>query len=131
MNTFLINWNPNAWYWAKIEEEIALVEKKTGDIRPWRFANKKVQPGDRIYLIRLGKEPKGIFGSGYARSTRYYDDEGTACIDVEFDTLFNSDLQKPLSLSELQTGLATFDWRRFLGTFGNNPKSTHEKKTCI
>ena len=28
-------------------------------------------------------------------------------------------------------GLATFDWRRFLGTFGNKPKSTHEKKTCI
>ena len=28
-------------------------------------------------------------------------------------------------------GLATFDWRRFLGTFGNKSKSTHEKKTCI
>ena len=28
-------------------------------------------------------------------------------------------------------GLATFDWRRILGTFGNKPKSTHEEKTSI
>jgi hypothetical protein len=29
------------------------------------------------------------------------------------------------------TGLATFDWRRILGTFGDKPKSTHEEKTFI
>lgn len=28
-------------------------------------------------------------------------------------------------------GLATFDWRGFLGTLGNKPPSTHEEKTCI
>lgn len=27
-------------------------------------------------------------------------------------------------------GLATFDWRQILGTFGNNSKSTHEEKTA-
>lgn len=29
------------------------------------------------------------------------------------------------------SGLATFDWRQILGTFGKKSKSIHEQKTCI
>ena len=34
-------------------------------------------------------------------------------------------------MQSMNLGLATFDWRRFLGTFGGKPESTHEKKACI
>ena len=34
-------------------------------------------------------------------------------------------------LIQVESELATFDWRQFLDTFGNKPKSTHEEKTCV
>ncbi len=45
--------------------------------------------------------------------------------DTEFSVLYTPKLDEELS------GLATFDWRRFLDTFGDKSEGTHEKKTCI
>jgi len=33
-------------------------------------------------------------------------------------------------LGHLDSGLVTFDWRQFLGTLGDKPKGTHEKKAA-
>ncbi len=47
-----------------------------------------------------------------------------------FSTTQNLTIEKFWVLQQVD-GLATFDWRRFLGTFGGKSESTHEKKTCI
>ena len=42
-----------------------------------------------------------------------------------------ADIRQVHPQSQGRYGLATFDWRRFLGTFGDKPEGTHEEKACI
>ena len=55
-----------------------------------------VKKGDRVFLIRLSEEPRGIMGSGFAKSSYYVAAhwDGTKgktshYIDIEFDILIN------------------------------------------
>ena len=57
----------------------------------------EIQKGDRVFSMRLGKEPRGIIGSGYAKSSSYVvspcdgtELKTTNYIDIEFDILINS-----------------------------------------
>ena len=57
---------------------------------------RRIKPGDRLFLIRLGKEPRGIFASGYAAEYPFVHDhwdeqEGHKAwyVDVYWDTLLN------------------------------------------
>ena len=71
MKTWLITWNPLRWSWD--DKYSGYLEMKnqinqTGlSYRTWSCGcNKSIQKGDRIFLIRLGVEPRGIIASGYA-----------------------------------------------------------------
>lgn len=65
MATYLLAWNPKRWNWDdhdEISDEIK--DGKEASIR-WSCGNsKKLSKGDRVFFIRLGLEPKGIFASG-------------------------------------------------------------------
>lgn len=97
MNTFLFTWNPNKWDWVDLTESIERLETVGYVERRWSCGNSKsIKKGDRVFLIRLGKEPKGIMGSGYAKSSYYVaphwdGTEGKVAnyIDIEFDILIN------------------------------------------
>ena len=66
MNTYLIVWNPKRWTWDYIEESIEQFEKFGRCSERWSCGNaKSIKPGDRIFLIKVGTEPKGIIGSGF------------------------------------------------------------------
>ncbi|MCR4894865.1 MAG: hypothetical protein K5911_09050 [Eubacteriales bacterium] len=64
-------------------------------------ANKSIVPGDRIFLIRLGEEPKGMIASGYAVSpvfegTHWDPDKRVAGIEarrvyIRFDKILDVD----------------------------------------
>jgi len=56
MATYLLAWNPKNWPWAKIA--------KDGD--SWRTSNRKIQVEDHIFLVKVGKPPRGIFAQGKA-----------------------------------------------------------------
>ena len=57
MATFLLTWNPNIW-----DEEI------TSPIE-WSCGNtKRIHSGDRLFLMRQAREPRGICASGWAVS---------------------------------------------------------------
>lgn len=99
MNTLLLAWNPKKWSWSDLSDDIARL--KSGGIYPaqWSCGNSKsVRKGDRFFLIRLGKHPRGIMGSGYTTSSSRLSDhwdgtpgKTTNFIDIEFDILVDPD----------------------------------------
>jgi 5-methylcytosine-specific restriction enzyme A len=104
--TYLLTWNPDRWRWTEeeVQEDIANLEvlgpeefQRVWDSR-WSIGTnyRRIQPGDRLFLTRLGQEPRGIFASGYAASYPYQDDhwdeeEGHIAwyVDVYWDTLLS------------------------------------------
>ena len=121
MRTFLLVWNPEQWHWWSNLGDSA---KKRG--RYWYTdwstgRNKSIQRGDRVFLSRVGREPRGIVASGYATSAVYPDrhwqdhkrKEGAKglYIDVKFDTLLNPSSQAILDHSYLDKGvLRNMNW---------------------
>lgn len=97
INTYLFTWNPNKWDWTDLQESIERLETVGYVERRWSCGNSKsIKKGDRVFLIRLGEEPKGIMGSGYAKSSYYVAShwDGTKgktanYIDIEFEILIN------------------------------------------
>ncbi len=97
INTFLFVWNPQRWDWTDLQETIEHLETVGYVVKRWSCGNSKnIKKGDRVFLIRLGEEPKGIIGSGYAKSSYYTaphwdgtEGKTTNYIDIEFDILIN------------------------------------------
>jgi 5-methylcytosine-specific restriction protein A len=96
-NSFLFTWNPNKWEWTDLNESIDHLENVGYVERRWSCGNSKsIKKGDRVFLIRLSEEPRGIMGSGFAKSSYYVAPhwDGTKgktsnYIDIEFDILIN------------------------------------------
>jgi MoxR-like ATPase len=75
---YLLTWNPKHWSWDELADVAHAVQAGlplgtgTGNNR-WSVTTKKVRPGDRLFVIRVGKNPKGIFASALATSEVYSD----------------------------------------------------------
>jgi 5-methylcytosine-specific restriction enzyme A len=112
MKSFLLNWNPKTWDWATLDDEIQEVTLYGSLIRPWRCLSKQVQVGDRMFLVRLGIEPKGVFGSGYAASQSYLDEDGINCVDIQIDFLINpiANPERLLTLNSLKENMPDQHW---------------------
>jgi 5-methylcytosine-specific restriction protein A len=66
MTTFLLAWNPKRLDWEDIEEMSRAVQSGQLVTIRWSCGNsKRIQRNDRVFFMRLGEEPKGIFASGY------------------------------------------------------------------
>jgi 5-methylcytosine-specific restriction protein A len=97
ISTFLFTWNPQKWNWTDLQESIDHLNNVGSVVRRWSCGNSKsIKKGDRVFLVRLGEEPRGIMGSGYAKSSYYVAPhwDGTHgktanYIDIEFDILIN------------------------------------------
>jgi 5-methylcytosine-specific restriction enzyme A len=114
MTAYLLTWNPKRWHWW---DDLGDSFEKSGKyyLGNWSCASKRVQVNDRVFLIRLGKEPRGIVASGWADSTPYYDthwDDDLAAlgksalyVDVRFDVLLNPSIEKIFSRKDLDRGI--------------------------
>lgn len=112
MSTFLLTWNPNRWHW----EDLAEVAEATADGEPfemrWSCGNRKtVEEGDRVFLIRLGEEPRGIIGAGTATGPVVEDDHWddtvgrkALFINASFDRILDPSLDDPLDVLGITTG---------------------------
>lgn len=97
ISTYLFTWNPQKWNWTDLQESIDHLDNVGYVVRRWSCGNSKsIKKGDRVFLVRLGEEPRGIMGSGYAKSSYYVAPhwDGTQgkianYIDIEFDILIN------------------------------------------
>lgn len=75
MATFLFAWNPKKWDWkeGELTKQILKVAGTGSAEDSWSCGNRKDLPvGSRFFLIRLGKDPKGIVGSGRTTSNPAY-----------------------------------------------------------
>lgn len=117
MNTFLLTWNPNRWPWDMSPDLLALKEHGYFD-DCWSCRTKRIQPGDRVFLLRQGLEPRGILASGQARSLphkkAHWDEtrnDQTRFVDVRFDALLIPEEDGVLPLEQLREGpLAKVHW---------------------
>jgi 5-methylcytosine-specific restriction enzyme A len=99
MATYLLVWNPKRWNWLNDDIARESVQRDGEFFIEWACQSKSVQPGDRVFLIKVGSPPKGIFASGYAASTpkmgpHYIQERADRgdqrqFIDVKLDTLLN------------------------------------------
>ena len=115
MNTFLLTWNKERWNWDKID--IASKITKEGKLynERWSCNTKQIHTGDRVFLIKLGKKPRGIIASGYVTSELYesehWDEEkrlkGKTVnrVNIDFDIVLNPDEEVILNIEELNTGI--------------------------
>ena len=102
MRTWLFTWNPSRWQWDdKFDGYLEMKNQitQTGvSYSTWSCGNNKsIKKGDRIFLIRLGVEPRGIMASGHAATDVFegphWDAErdalGIKCrrIFIEFDRI--------------------------------------------
>lgn len=87
-NSWLLAWNPKNYDWENLEEPFSLdtmfnrVKSRGGYYDCWRCMSSKIKCGDLLYIMKLGKEPKGIFAAGYAISDSYIDDEEVRVVDA-------------------------------------------------
>lgn len=121
MATFLLVWNPEQWHWW---DDLGDSFKRRG--RYWYGGwstgrNKSIRRGDRVFLSRVGREPRGIVASGYSTSEvypfRHWQAEKRKTgakglyIDVKFDTLLNPSREAILDRSQLEQGvLRSMNW---------------------
>jgi 5-methylcytosine-specific restriction protein A len=102
MKTYLLAWNPKRWVWNNIVEMSEKV--KMGKVIHDRWSSgvsRRLQKGDRFFLIRLGEEPKGNIASGSIEKDSFEDlhwdeeksslGETTNYVEIKYDTLLNPD----------------------------------------
>ncbi len=110
MTAFLYTWNPEDWHWSDQQDAIYRVNNNKVYDTEWSCGNRKhIEIGDLFFLMRVGVEPKGIIGCGYASSQPYLlphwkkekADEGKFALRT--DVLFKALSDKPIfSLPYLQ-----------------------------
>lgn len=68
MATYLLTWNPKRWPGKELQRGIRKIEKSGTYEDYWTCGvTKKIRPGDRVFLMKLGEEPRGIVASGYVK----------------------------------------------------------------
>lgn len=114
--TYLLIWNPKRYFWEDFYDDWEAFHLGFKSSFNWSCGNsQRIHIGDRVYLMRLGLEPKGIFASGIVISEPYQDDnwndlserDTALYIDIEFDRMLNPDLQP---LLDPKTVSNDFNW---------------------
>ncbi|MEY3218920.1 MAG: hypothetical protein RIT27_277 [Pseudomonadota bacterium] len=117
MKTYLLLWNPKKWEWETIQQDISELAQNGKLMGNWSCGRtKKIKPNDRFFLMRLGKEPKGICASGRIINSPVQDNhwdskEGsTYYVDVEFETILDPN-NESIFLIEKQEGIyKNYNW---------------------
>lgn len=114
MYTYLLAWSPKRWVWEDLAEMSDAVKAGKPTIRRWSCGkSKRIQIGDRAFLIRLGEDPKGIFASGTITKGSYEDShrdankeaagETSYFVQIQLDTLLNPNTDPILPRELLNT----------------------------
>jgi 5-methylcytosine-specific restriction protein A len=117
MATYLFTWNPARWNWDYLQDSIDEIKKNGYCSERWSCGvTKRIQTGDRAFLIKLGEKPRGIIASGWVTSDvyedRHWDEEKSSngitalYVDSDWDTLLDPNVDIfPREL--LSTGIYT------------------------
>jgi 5-methylcytosine-specific restriction protein A len=134
MNTYLVTWNPNRWEWD-MHEDIAALKRRGFFDSQWSCGRtKSIKTGDRLFLLRQGREPRGIVASGFAMSEPYWDDhwdetrsDKALYVKARFDSLLDPEIDGVLPISRLQNGqVGAVNWRTQSSGISISPAATAE-----
>ncbi|HEX9576358.1 MAG TPA: hypothetical protein VF993_01300 [Myxococcales bacterium] len=95
MPSFLLTWSPLRYDWTDLPAMARRVRKGRRVLDRWSCArSKQIRKGDRLFMLRQGAEPRGIFASGWAVSDWYEDANwrGPGCcnyLDLVYDALLD------------------------------------------
>lgn len=116
MTTCLLAWNPEKWDWNTLDDDIASVKSKGALKDCWSVGRiKKLTPGDRFFMVKLGPEPRGLMASGTITSPptsdRHFSDpkKQTNYVSIEFDVLSKAPIISMAELKEHRV-LSTYKW---------------------
>lgn len=74
MPTYLLTWNPDKWHWVDLQKCVDKVKREGSFTTTWSCGlSKGIVKGDRVFILRQGVEPRGIFGAGHAVSGVFED----------------------------------------------------------
>lgn len=123
MPCYLLVWNPRRFPWNDFADDLGGV--RSGELITGRWScgsTRRIRPGNRIFLMRLGKEPKGVFAAGYATSEVFTDSHWDTSIpdyatrqanyvNFVFEYLFEPQTEGLIDLDQLRASVSdTFDW---------------------
>lgn len=94
---WLFLWTPKNWDWSSLDDDRATTHAGRTVNHRWGCANGKVSKGDKAYLVKVGKPPKGIVAIGEIVSEQYEaphwdkrkEQEGEVhqCVDIAFSRI--------------------------------------------
>ena len=120
---YLLAWNPEKWPWSNLPEaardlrngvQLASADSEVS----WSVVNHGIKSGDRIFVVRVGTEPKGIVASGTATSSVYEAAHHSSepgkmghQVNIEWDALIDPSIDAPLSIAELKQNVSpNYKW---------------------
>ena len=66
MATYLFAWNPSLWNWPELAADRKKLARRGHLDTHWNSGRvRNIDIGSRVFLVRVGVPPKGIFGAGY------------------------------------------------------------------
>ena len=108
---YLLAWNPKRAPWKARSGILRRVRCEGYAEFPWSVAAKSVEPGDRMFFIRLGLPPRGIFASGVAVSrpysaphwdpSKWESGQRIRLVDLRIDRMLDPDTEEILPRSAL------------------------------
>ena len=84
--TWLLLWNPKRWEWDSFEKDRLNVLNGGSFNDSWSCSNASAKTGDRVFLMRLGEEPKGIIAAGSVVKDSYVAPHFSGDKDAEGET---------------------------------------------
>lgn len=120
MAIFLLVWSVKAWgdeneVRKYIKKIISSIERKGCSKENWSSC-KDVKPGDRFFMLMMGKEPRGIIGSGWISSKSYKRKDWRGLpkehiyADILFDTFLDPE-ENILHINVLERKIPNFHWK--------------------
>lgn len=117
---YLLTWNPKRWEWNNYKESCLSTEKGIIIEESWTCMSNKPQINDDVYLMKSGKENKGIIAHGKVikssyEAPHYNKDEAAkgktlSRIDVAFDLILDFDEQDILNQRILNDKFPDQSW---------------------
>ena len=108
MATYLLAWNPNRWQWDDLADFVDSFNRGEVSIDRWSCGrNKNIAAGDRVWFIRLGEDPRGIFGYGTVVTPSYedahWDDptKTTQYVEYQIDSIVNPETDQIIPRTRL------------------------------
>ena len=109
MTAFLLIWSPVKWPWPELPQLAADVAagRTVADVWGCGFA-RSLRPGDRVFLHRVARPPRGIFGAGYVTRAPYEVPDADnkrgyrLCIDFVYDWLVDGHREVVVARDELR-----------------------------